>query len=108
MEIVTEKVITNAEALEILEKRSKEGEMTYEQKKALDILRKFSKIDVKKAKELFEELKSIEKLKDRDIVKIINLLPEDKDDLRVVLHKDYSIFSEEEINKILEIVKKFA
>ncbi|OYT42743.1 MAG: DNA-directed RNA polymerase subunit F [Candidatus Aenigmarchaeota archaeon ex4484_224] len=107
MEILEERIITNEEAREILEKRAKEGEMTYEQKKSLEILRKFKKIDEKKARQLFEELKKNKKLREFQIVQIVNLLPEDNDDLRTILQKDYSLLSEDEVKQILELVKKF-
>ncbi|MEM5843673.1 MAG: RNA polymerase Rpb4 family protein [Candidatus Aenigmatarchaeota archaeon] len=107
MKIIAEETITNAEAKEILENRAKEVELKYEQKNALEILRKFVKLDSEKAKKLAEELKKIEKLRERQIVEIINFLPEDKDELRVVLHKEYNSFTPEEIDMILEIVKKY-
>lgn len=106
MEIASEQVITDAEAKEILEKREKEIELKYEQKNALDVLRKFSTVSPEKIKRLVEELKKIEKLRDKNVIAIANFLPEDKDDLRVVLHKDYTTFTEDEINLILETVKK--
>ncbi|MCS7105747.1 MAG: RNA polymerase Rpb4 family protein [Candidatus Aenigmarchaeota archaeon] len=107
MKIIAEETITNVEAKEILEKRAKEIELKYEQKNALEILRKFTKLDVEKVKKLVEELKKIEKLREKQIVEIVNFLPEDKDELRVVLHKEYNSFTPEEIDKILETVKKY-
>ncbi|HDH91521.1 MAG TPA: DNA-directed RNA polymerase subunit F [Candidatus Aenigmarchaeota archaeon] len=107
MEVLKERLITNAEALKILEKREKKGELTYEQKKSLEILKKFSKISEDKAKKLAEELRKIEKLRERHIIAIVNLLPEDRDDLRVIMHKDYGLLDEEEKIQILETVKKF-
>lgn len=106
MEIKSEELITNAEAKEILENREKEAELKYEQKNALDILRKFVNFQSEKIKNLVNELRKVEKLRDRHIVAIANFLPEDKEDLRVVLHKDYTIFTEDEISLILEIVRK--
>jgi DNA-directed RNA polymerase subunit F len=107
MKILTEETITNAEAKEILENRAKEIELKYEQKNALEILRKFVRLDVEKVKKMAEELKKIEKLRGKQIVEIINFLPEDRDELRVVLHKEYNSFTQEEIEAILEIVKKY-
>jgi DNA-directed RNA polymerase subunit F len=107
MKILTEETITNAEAKEILESRAKEIELKYEQKNALEVLRKFVKLDAEKAKKLAEELKKIEKLREKQIVDIINFLPEDNDELRVVLHKEYNSFTQEEISAILETVKKY-
>jgi len=106
MNIVIEETITDAEAKEILEKREKEGELKYEQKNALDILRKFSKVSLEKIKFLVEELKKIEKLRERHIAAIADFLPQDKDDLRVIFQKEYSSFTEDEINLILETVKR--
>ncbi len=107
MKILAEETITNAEAKEMLENRAKEIELKYEQKNALEVLRKFVKLDAEKAKKLAEELKKIEKLREKQIVDIINFLPEDNDELRVVLHKEYNSFTQEEIGTILETVKKY-
>ncbi|MEM5882730.1 MAG: RNA polymerase Rpb4 family protein [Candidatus Aenigmatarchaeota archaeon] len=107
MKIIAEETITNSEAKEILENRAKEVELKYEQKNALEILRKFVRLDSEKAKKLAEELKKIEKLREKQIVEIINFLPEDKDELRIVLHKEYNSFTPEEIDRILETVKKY-
>jgi len=106
MNIISEKEITDAEAKELLESREKESELKYEQKSALSVLRKFIKVEPEKIRKLVEELKSVERLRERQIVAIANFLPEDRDDLRAVLHKEYTAFTPEEIEKILEIVKK--
>ncbi len=106
MNILSEEVVTNVKAREILEKREKETELKYEQKNALDNLKKFYPYPAEKIEALVNELKNIEKLRDRQIVAILNFLPKDRDDLRVILQKEYSTFSDEEINTILEIVKK--
>lgn len=107
MDIISEKLVPDVEAKRILEERKKEvGELKYEQKNALEILKKFVKIDTKKAEELIEELKKIDKLRDRHIIAIVNALPQDTDDLRVVLQKEYSSLSKEEIELILQIIKK--
>ncbi len=105
MNIVDEKVVTDVEAKEILEKREKESEMKFEQKNTIDVLRKFVTVEKEKVDKLVEELKTVEHLRDKHIVEIANFLPEDKDDLRVVLHKEYTNFTPEEIEKILQIVK---
>jgi DNA-directed RNA polymerase subunit F len=105
MEIQKEEVITDLEAKKILEEREKSSELKYEQKNSLEVLRKFSKADPEKVKRLMEELKTVERLRDKHIVAIVNFLPEDKDDLRAVLHKEYTSFAPEEIDKILQIIK---
>jgi DNA-directed RNA polymerase subunit F len=104
MEIISEELITDAEAKEILLKREKKGELKYEQKNALNHLKKFVTIDSKKAQALAKELKKIEKLRERHIVAIINTMPKDKADMRAVLHKEYNSFTEDEIKLILDKV----
>ena len=100
MEVLSEQVVTDSEAKEMLEK-DESTEMKYEQKNALDILRKFMDIPSDKIKALMESLVKIEKLRDRHIVAIANFQPGDKDDLKTILHKDYASFTEDELNLIL-------
>ncbi len=70
-------------------------------------IKQFSKIDIKKTKELKKELETLGllKLKTEHIVKIIDFLPEDSEDL-IKLLSDVSL-DQDEINKIIEIVKKY-
>ena len=70
-------------------------------------IKKFSKIKSDKSKKLKEELKNLEllKLKEEDIVKIIDLMPEDVLDLNKIF-VDVAL-NEDETNKILEAIKKY-
>jgi DNA-directed RNA polymerase subunit F len=106
MNIISEEIIPDIQAKELLEKREKESELKYEQKNALDVLKKFVKANPEKIKKLMEELKTVERMRDKQIIAIANFPPEDKEELRTVLHKEYTIFTPEEIDKILEIIKK--
>ena len=105
MNVVEEKIITDIEAKELLEKREKESEPKFGQKNTLEVLRKFVNVEKVKIEKLVEELKTVEHLREKHIVEIANFLPEDKDDLRVVLHKEYTNFTPEEIEKILQVIK---
>ena len=69
-------------------------------------MKKFSKIQAGKAKELKKELEGLGllKLKEEHIVKIIDILPEDSSDLNKIF-TDVSL-DEDETNKILDVVKK--
>ena len=103
LNIISEELVPDSKAKELLE--LKEGELKYEQKNSLEILRKFVKVDSQKVNGLISELKKIEKLRDRQIISIVNFFPEDKEDLRAVLHKDYSSLTDEEIDAVLKTVK---
>ncbi len=108
MEIIKEEPITFAEAKEIMEKKSKKSKnLGYEQNNALEHLSKFTKLNVKDAQKLKEELSKIQKLKEDLVIQICNFLPTNKDELRTIIYKDYTLFDESELNAILETVKKF-
>ena len=107
LNIISEEMIVDSRARDLLERREKEGELKFEQKNTLEVLRKFGKLDLGKTDELVAELKKIEKLRERQIISIVNFLPEDKDDLRAVLGKDYSSLTNEEIDEILKAVKRY-
>jgi DNA-directed RNA polymerase subunit F len=107
MDVLNESVVTDAGAKKILEDRKKEvEELKYEQKNALDILKKFVKTDSKEIEELVNELKGLGKLRDRQIISIVNALPQDADELRGIMQKEYSSLTKEETDLILQAVKK--
>ena len=108
MEIKQEKEIPWAEAKKILEAKEKEKELGYEQKNALEHLRKFSKLSQKNTKDMLEELGKMERLKDRQKISIANQLPQDMEDLRVLFANEVIKLSEDDKKKILSIVKKFS
>jgi len=106
MKVLKEVFIPAVKALKILEEKAKSKELNYVQKNTYDILKKFVKIDEKKAEELKAELSKIEKLREKHIILLIDFLPQDKDELKTVLYKDYNMLKEEEKNQILELLKK--
>lgn len=93
------KPLSLGEVKNIVETIDKENEI-------LSFLKKFSKLDEKKAKVLREELENLGlmKLKPEHIVKIIDFLPEDTADVNKIVAD--SSLDEDEINKILGVVKK--
>ncbi|MCK5016900.1 MAG: hypothetical protein KAS32_07490 [Candidatus Peribacteraceae bacterium] len=105
MDIKNEKVISWSEAKKILSDKEKNKELVYEQKNALDHLRKFCKLPETKSKKIIEELGTMENLKERHIVGILNFLPENLDELRTLFSNDRIVLSEDDSKKIVKIVK---
>ncbi len=70
-------------------------------------IKKFSKIKAEKAEELRKEVEALDniKIKQENISKIIDLLPEDNEDMSKIF-SDVGL-NEDETNKLLEIVKKY-
>jgi len=104
-EIITENLIVNTEAKEILKERKKEIELGYEQKNSLEYLKKYDKLTKEKAGKILEELKNISKLRERQIISIVNILPQDNDELRLIMEKDYNSLTDDEKTLILETIK---
>ena len=107
MKIVEIKPIPMAKAKEIMIKREKQGEIGYEQKLALEHLKKFTKLTEKEAEELIKELSTVIKMSDETLISIVDILPKDTDELRLLFSREKFNLKDEEINKILEIVKKY-
>ena len=105
MEVNDEKAANWIEVKKILMKREKEKELGYEQKNALEHLRKFCKLPESKTEKMLDELKKIEKLKDKHIVNIVNFLPENSDELRILFANERVVLTDDDKKKILKIVK---
>jgi len=105
MEVSDEKAANWIEVKKILMKKEKEKELGYEQKNALEHLRKFCKLTESKAGKILEELRKIEKLKDKHMVNILNFLPENLDELRILFANERVVLADDEKKKILKIVK---
>jgi DNA-directed RNA polymerase subunit F len=104
--ILQEKIVTNAEAQSILAK-VKEDELGEFQRRTLDYARKFSKIAPDRAEKLVEELSSKLQLDRNDAIQIVNSLPKTIEELRAVLTVKGRFVSTDQLNGILEIMKRY-
>ena len=98
--ITEKKPLTLVEVVDLVGDGEKSG-------KIKSFVKQFSKDKIEKVKELKEELEKLEllKLKEEHIVKIADFKPADAEDLIKVL-PDVSL-NQDEVNKILEISKKY-
>jgi DNA-directed RNA polymerase subunit F len=101
--------LTLAEIKEALEKEQKvKTELLSEQKLALEHAQKFSKLKPKDAKKLVKELKAMEKVSEQMAVKIADLLPTHNDDLQALFAKERTSLAKEDMEQIMEIVRKYS
>ena len=105
-EILNEEFVTKAEVKEILKGKK---ELELEQKLTKEHVKNYKKLTILKIKKFKKELEALNltKLKSEIIIKIIDILPEDKEDLKLVLQMSVIPFTEEEIEKIYECVKPY-
>ncbi|MCD6522246.1 MAG: DNA-directed RNA polymerase subunit F [Candidatus Diapherotrites archaeon] len=106
-EVIDEREITLSEAKALLQKRKREAELSYEQKLAYEHVSEFGKLAPTKAAELVEELKKIGKIDEHIAVMIVDNMPMDKDDLRVIMEKKRYKLSDDDIKKVLSLVDKY-
>ncbi|MCK4327450.1 MAG: DNA-directed RNA polymerase subunit F [Candidatus Diapherotrites archaeon] len=104
--IIEEKDITVSDVKNILTKRKKEGELSYEQKLSYDYSAEFGGLTVTRARELVDGLMKIEGLDSPTAVQIADNLPVDRDDLMVILEKRRKGLEDADIKKVLDLVAK--
>jgi DNA-directed RNA polymerase subunit F len=108
MKVNETKPVSMTEAKEVLSSREKRKELSYEQKLALEHLNKFTKLKSEEAKKLSEELSSVLRMSQETLVQILNFLPKNPDELRMIFSREKFSLKEDETNKILEIIKKYS
>ncbi|MFB6075705.1 MAG: hypothetical protein ABEK17_01035 [Candidatus Aenigmatarchaeota archaeon] len=106
MEVLNEEEVPAAEARNSLKKRNDE-DLKYEQKICLDFLKKHVDIQVTKARKMMNELENVGRIKPHQAAMIVNILPENKEEVRLLFSKERTRLKEEEMDKILEIVEEY-
>ncbi len=91
---------------ERLDMNEKGIEPTYEQNLAIDYSKKFSKLTPAKARKLLDEIKDIEGFNELIAIKVVDILPEDLDELNLLIPRQQKI-EEDKLKQALELVTKF-
>jgi DNA-directed RNA polymerase subunit F len=102
--LLASKPITLAEVKDYLKDRSEQSELTYEQNLTNEYVKKFAKLAKTKAAKLLEELKAIEGMNEELAVKVVDLMPQSLDILRLVVPKGVKV-SDEGLQAVLKAVK---
>lgn len=108
-EVLNEELLTLAEVKEMLskiaEERREQGlEVGYGFRKALHHADQFSKISGEKSRELVNKLLELEKMKPVIAVRIADILPQSRDEIRSIYAKEKYTLSNEELDQILNYV----
>ena len=106
--VLQQDLLTLAEVKDILDqirdKRSDEEELGYGLRRAIRHAELFSKGTSEESRALVAELMKLEKMSLEIAVKIADIKPINKDELRAIYAKERFTLSEEELDNILEIV----
>ncbi|ELZ55202.1 MULTISPECIES: RNA polymerase Rpb4 family protein [Halorubrum] len=113
-EKLDEEYVTVSEAKEILveiedERAADEDrDLRYELARAIEHVNRFADLDAEESRELVEELTELDQIDVPTAVKITDLLPEDRTELRSVFAQERYSLDGEELDEILDVVAKYA
>lgn len=106
MELTKTKPVSAPEALELLQKRQKDGELGYEQQNTLTHLEAVSKMDAKEAKATERELQAgVPALSEAQLAALVSLVPKNADDVRSILAQEKSEATDDDVKNLLAILK---
>ena len=108
IETIKEKALSLVEVNSLLDKiKKRDKELGQKGQKTQEYINKMVKIDEKKAKEIKSKLEKTElqRLKQKHIVKIIDVMPKDVDSLKSLFASEPITLKQEELIKILECLK---
>ena len=106
--IIETEAIPSARVKEILEEFSQDNELNYEQNLTLNHLARFKKFSAEDSEEIMEKLEQEHpNLRTRAIVHIVDLVPKDFADLRLIFAKEPTQITPEEMEQILDILNQY-
>ncbi|MBE6496885.1 MAG: DNA-directed RNA polymerase subunit F [Methanobrevibacter sp.] len=106
-EVIETEPISGAKVKEVLEEFSEDNELNYEQNITLNHLARFKRYSVEDSEEIIEKLQSEFNLRPKVAVHIVDLVPQDLADLRLIFAKEPGQFSKEDMEKILELLEQY-
>jgi len=113
-EKLDEEYVTTSEAKEILveieaERADDEDrDLRYELARAIEHVNRFAHLDAEESRELVDELTELDQIDVPTAVKIADLLPEDRTELRSVFAQERYSLDGDELDDVLNVVAKYA
>ena len=106
-EIIESEPIPSSKVKEILEDFAEDNELNYEQNLTLNHLARFKRYSVEDAEEIYQKLQDEFNLRDKIAAHIVDMVPEDLADMRLLFAKEPSKTSKEDMEKILEMLEQY-
>ena len=105
--IIESKPIQSVKVKEALEEFSQENELNYEQNITLNHLSRFKRYSVEDSEKIISELEDKIGLRQKVAVRILDLIPQDLSDLRLIFAKEATHIEKEQMEDILEILDQY-
>jgi len=102
--IIEERPVSLATVKKVLAARAKEGEATYEQRQTTEYVKEFAKTAHKPTEEAVDKIIELG-VDRRQAVKIVDMMPKDRDDLKLIFSKVHYSIKDETAEKVLEIIR---
>lgn len=109
-EIITEMPMTMAELKSELKKiKKRDEELNFRAEKTEEYLSQFDVLKEKEAKELFKNIEGLDvpRLKPEHITKLIDILPTDPEEVRMVLQGYTITVTKENLKRIADAIQEF-
>ncbi|WP_336025137.1 RNA polymerase Rpb4 family protein [Halobellus salinisoli] len=112
-EKVDEEYLTVSEVKTLLEDveaeraADEERELRYELARAIEHVNRFAHLDPEESRDLVEELLELEKVDIETAIKITDLLPQSRDELRAVYAQERYALDGDELDDVLNVVAKY-
>ncbi|MFH1849522.1 MAG: hypothetical protein ABH879_05020 [archaeon] len=109
-DIIEERPITIGELKEEMKKiKKRDGEFNFREKKTEDYVNMFKTLDKKTADKLKKDIAALDipRLKENHVVKIIDLMPESVDDLKLILQGYPITINKDNLKKIADVVNSY-
>ncbi|MFC6753093.1 RNA polymerase Rpb4 family protein [Halorubrum tibetense] len=113
-EKISEEYVTTAEAKAILAEieadraEDEDRDLRYELARAIEHANRFAHLDAEESRELVEELAELDPIDVPTAIKIADLLPEDRTELRSVFAQERYSLDGDELDDVLNVVAKYA
>ncbi|MBN1160168.1 MAG: DNA-directed RNA polymerase subunit F [Candidatus Diapherotrites archaeon] len=105
--ILDKKYVSLPAVMKMLNERLGENEPSYEQEATLKYVDKFAKISSEAAEKMAKELIDLGFLDDKEVVKVIDIMPQDYDDINAIVQRRTGVLETSDAQKIIDIVKKY-
>ncbi|WP_458405937.1 RNA polymerase Rpb4 family protein [Methanobrevibacter sp.] len=106
-EVIETEPITGSQVKKILEDFAEENELNYEQNLTLNHLARFKRYSAEDAEEIFQKLQDDFGLRDKVAAHIVDLVPVDLADMRLIFAKEPGKTTPEDMKKILEFLEQY-
>jgi DNA-directed RNA polymerase subunit F len=107
--VVKEEALTIAEAKDILNEiteKEKRSDLGYEMRKMIAHSNKFARLSTRDARALVIELTKLEKMESGIAIKIADMTPTTRNEVRSIYAKERFTLTEDELDAILDIVAR--